>query len=520
MLIFDTLTLGLLTLWLLSGLVGALKKTPWPTALAILALAACATHLLVEGPRWQMGPAYVVLLVLAVLQLGAVWPPLGGRFNGAGGRTRGAARWIAALLLVLTVVASFLFPMFRLPKPSGAYAVGTTTLHFVDPSRYELHTVEPFDRRELMAHVWYPATAAAGAKPVPYLTDPDVMAQATAGSLPLAPFFTHLGAIPTHSFQDAPISPARRTYPVVVFSHGRNAFWGQNLTLMEDLASRGYVVVAIDHVYGAGQSDLPGGRVARFVPEVYENRGPEPHRGTPPSEADLKAIATSLKGDEVRSAIQKLMAYSPRADAKNRYGLNIWIADQRFILDQIESLQTGRTPSPFAGRLDLSRLGMMGMSFGGAATIATCATDDRCKAGVSLDGFALHLTELPPRQHPFMTLNSGDYGVNLAIFGRGPSWDYWMQVRGANHSNFTDLPMVTRLWRLAGLAGDVKGGAGPIDPGHMQALLRAYVSAFFDKHLMGAPAPLLDGPSPDFPEVRHFTVKRPSCAATEPGCRP
>ena len=48
MLIFDTLTLGLLTLWLLSGLVGALKKTLWPTALAILALAACATHLLVS----------------------------------------------------------------------------------------------------------------------------------------------------------------------------------------------------------------------------------------------------------------------------------------------------------------------------------------------------------------------------------------------------------------------------------------------------------------------------------------
>lgn len=80
-----------------------------------------------------------------------------------------------------------------------------------------------------------------------------------------------------------------------------------------------------------------------------------------------------------------------------------------------------------------------------------------------------------------------------------------MKVGTSKHGDFTDLPMVTRLWRLVGLSGSIA-------PRRMLALTNDYVGAFFDKHLMGVPEPLLDGPSAQYPEVR-LRVQRPAAPA-------
>jgi hypothetical protein len=66
-------------------------------------------------------------------------------------------------------------------------------------------------------------------------------------------------------------------------------------------------------------------------------------------------------------------------------------------------------------------------------------------------------------------------------------------VAGAVHASFTDLAL------LADQAGlDI----GPHLPGARSLdITRAYVRAFFDQHLRGEPQPLLDQPSPGYPEV-------------------
>ena len=42
---------------------------------------------------------------------------------------------------------------------------------------------------------------------------------------------------------------------------------------------------------------------------------------------------------------------------------------------------------------------------------------------------------------------------------------------------------------------------GPIDGYRMVKIINDYTLAFFDKHLKGEMSPLLDGPSPDYPDV-------------------
>ena len=46
-----------------------------------------------------------------------------------------------------------------------------------------------------------------------------------------------------------------------------------------------------------------------------------------------------------------------------------------------------------------------------------------------------------------------------------------------------------------------KAGLGTIDPARALTITKAYVEAFFGKYLEGRKSPLLDGPSPEYPEI-------------------
>lgn len=78
-----------------------------------------------------------------------------------------------------------------------------------------------------------------------------------------------------------------------------------------------------------------------------------------------------------------------------------------------------------------------------------------------------------------------------------------MHTFGAGHLSFTDLPHAALPGNLPGhLPADTYAALlGTIAPARATALTRAYTRAFADHFLRGRPAPLLDGPSPRFPEV-------------------
>jgi predicted dienelactone hydrolase len=505
MLTYDLLTATLLATALLSAMFSALRKTRWPSVLAGASVLTTVAHVAIEGARWQIVPVYVVLTVWLAIVAAKGLPKFR---NWLASRSRrlvvsGVATGI--VLVTIAATASYLFPMFRLPPPSGPFPVGTTALHLTDQARYELHTVYPLDRRELMVRVWYPAQAVADARPVAYMENTDVMSPALAKgySLPLPFVFDHFKLIPTHSFLDAPLSARASSYPVVVFSHGRDIYGVANTALMEDLASRGYVVFAIDHAYGATATAFPDGRVVNFVDDVYQARGPGA-RLSPAEEAKAVKAYSSTDIAEITGVIRQARRLQPTQAAVTRYGLAIWSGDQRFVIDEIEKLQSGQSKSAFAGHLDLSRLGVMGMSFGGSSTVMTCATDQRCKAGVNLDGFSPELIAMPAVRQPFMYASGGEQNFNLALFERGPNWNYWFKIVTGRHGDYTDLPLVTPLWKLAGMSGSIA-------PNRAIAITNTYVAAFFDKHLQGLPAPLLDAASSDYPEVQ-FRAKAPMAA--------
>lgn len=52
----------------------------------------------------------------------------------------------------------------------------------------------------------------------------------------------------------------------------------------------------------------------------------------------------------------------------------------------LDELASGVRHSPFAGRLDLDRVGLLGMSFGGATAAEVCHLQPGCRAAINLDG--------------------------------------------------------------------------------------------------------------------------------------
>jgi hypothetical protein len=71
---------------------------------------------------------------------------------------------------------------------------------------------------------------------------------------------------------------------------------------------------------------------------------------------------------------------------------------------------------------------------------------------------------------------------------------YAVAVRGTTHLNFTDLVLYSPILKFT-------KEFGPIEGDRMVKIINAYAVAFFDEYLKGERSPLLDGPSPDFPEV-------------------
>ena len=79
-----------------------------------------------------------------------------------------------------------------------------------------------------------------------------------------------------HSVENAAVAPARPKYPIVIFSSGIGALAFQYTTLVEDLASHGYIVVGADRPYSTSVVVMPDGRVIHKTVEGNPGDAPIP----------------------------------------------------------------------------------------------------------------------------------------------------------------------------------------------------------------------------------------------------
>jgi dienelactone hydrolase len=362
---------------------------------------------------------------------------------------------VTALTLVLstTTARADTMPEPYIPAPTGHQPVGSTSLYLKDTSRPD-PWVPSVDARELMVSLFYPAASGDGPR-TRYVTPEESAAILADSGLDVPPDL--LSGTRTNAVRDARPVGRPHSLPLIVLSPGYTRPRAMLTALAEDLASHGNVVAVIGHTYENVATSFPDGRV-------------------------VGCASCEVPHDE--AFWQKLML--GRA------------VDVSFVLDEL----TGRHPKWRGAHLvDPSRIGMAGHSAGGASAIPAMVADDRIKAGMNIDGTTQVPIPDPGLARPFMFV-SHQLAPTLCAPGNDPwerdwaqmtGWKRWVEVAGTVHPSFTDL----------GLFADQIGvdlGA-ETSAARTQAITRAYVTAFFDRHLRGKPQPLLDQPAPGYPEV-------------------
>jgi hypothetical protein len=129
---------NLLTFFGLS--VWQLRTTRWIRYLVFMALLVMGAQLLIEGPRWQMIPAYALSGVFFLVWLFQSGNPAreGSRRNLAGRFAAGLVIGLGILGLVISIVLPIIIPVFRFTS-NRPYGIGTVTYHWVDADLPERH---------------------------------------------------------------------------------------------------------------------------------------------------------------------------------------------------------------------------------------------------------------------------------------------------------------------------------------------------------------------------------------------
>ena len=111
--------------------------------------------------------------------------------------------------------------MLAFSRPTGPYAIGTVTYHWVDVDRREAFSADPDQRRELMVQIWYPALDVPSSPRAPYLPEAEVVAPALARFLGVpASTLAPLARLTTNAVARAPFADVAPTCPVLIMLVG------------------------------------------------------------------------------------------------------------------------------------------------------------------------------------------------------------------------------------------------------------------------------------------------------------
>jgi hypothetical protein len=472
----------------------ALRYRPFvPITLAVL-------HVFFDHGRWQLVPAYAAAALLALAAVVGMRRSPQPRaaddpFTDDASRPHAAAdveerpelagstapavpgwmRRVSGLFVLLlaggSAAIATLVLLFALPAPSGPHRVGTRWLILTDSTRDEDLSPEPGDKRTLVVRLWFPADSVAG-NPDPYIEREVAAAMARALGLP-GFALSHLVNVETHAHRRAWLSSSPARLPLILFSHGYAVGTeSQNSVQMEELASHGFVVASIDHPYEAAAIVVRAGKVLAARPRLAV--------GDSATMARSVDLARRLQAARDTAAVAAVLPDMYALTAPLDTSIAQWVLDTRFVLDALTRMSRAGTGADtlLPGRLDTDRVGLFGMSFGGATAAGVCAADTRCAAGINLDGLLYGDAAHTPLSRPFLFASAEESRQLHRIFherATGASW--LLTVRGAKHLDFTDLN-----WFAPALGARI-GLLGGIAPPRMHALLNAVVVPWFDAAL-------------------------------------
>lgn len=332
-------------------------------------------------------------------------------------------RVLGLLLFALALVPAFVFANYKGLPTTGEYAVKTADGIWVDENRLEKFENDG-SYREVPVHFYYPDAS------------------------------------------------GDKKFPLVIFSHGAFGYYQSNNSTYCELASRGYVVVSLDHPYHSFFTKDSDGKMItvnqKFINDVM-----------------------MINNEDVSEDI----IYSLSSE-----WLELRNADINFVIDYIEDIRNNNvTDSNLYEAVmlaDNSNIGLMGHSLGGAAAVAIGRNRPEVKAVIDLDGTMLgeqvyvdgkYDINSDPYPLPLLVVSNDEhhnamddegllYVNNVVLENAVNAREVYFKNSG--HMNFTDLPLFSPF--LSSMLG-----TGSIDAKSCIEQMNGMVCNFFDYYLKG-----------------------------------
>ena len=339
-----------------------------------------------------------------------------------------------------------LVPFDDLPEPTGPFNVGTQVFEWTDVLREEWFTKDSNDYRKLVVQAWYP-TMEESDEGISYLDFPEKRIVPLSLRIELPQYLIrHIQNVKTNSILNASVRKSNDLYPLILFSHGLGGMRMQNTVQMEELASRGYVVLAMDHTYDANVTVFSDGSIAEF-------------------RSGLREDATEQEFWDIRI---------PQ--------INTRAADLAFILDNIN--QFSSNGNQLWQSTDLSKVGVFGHSFGGATSVVASFRDPRIDACINLDGWTepieskiiqagLKIPFLYIGQERWIDTPLNDIKLDSLIKSSNGNKELLL---GTKHFDYSDTPQFTPISSKLGIAGTM-------DMNILREKINSEIVSFFDLYL-------------------------------------
>ena len=238
-------------------------------------------------------------------------------------------------------------------------------------------------------------------------------------------------------YPDAPwIAGAR--FPLVVFNHGLFSYRESNSFLCLELASQGYVVVAVGHPYDACCAESDDGTCVFFDAELSKKQY-DPLLG-----GLIKAFRlTRSKGTDRELAHQF-------DELQQRYCRLIRSRVREWEQDTLDAV--GYARQRFGDDIDFERgIGVTGHSLGGAVAYALCLDYPEFVCGVNIDGAPFGDTMGKVLEKPFIQIScEGNAKAETRPFIDHTSTVYGAVFQRMQHLGFTDMKHMMNVPILTG----------------------------------------------------------------------
>lgn len=329
--------------------------------------------------------------------------------------------------------------MKALPSPSGRYLAGSACREIVDPDR-AAHVATQDRGRRLFVKAWYPAgPEAAGTCRRERLWEQvrDDAGTPSIVKLVLRPAMKVL----TNTYRDAPYAADAGPPRVLIYNHGLISFASENSTLMEHLASRGYVVLSLQH-----RDQL----------------------------AELKALQRTLGGNEKReqASLQRAIKSAATEERAALWKQYFRLASNTNRIVEARSLDVEHVVAELAPLLGMipgvSRaaeaelIGILGLSIGGAVAIEYAKRNrDRTRRVVNMDGGIYGaLPDESVEAYCLMLCSEENRGLNdLALSAANGGTITNVVIPGTKHLNFHDIAAVFPKLKWLGALGSADPAA-------------------------------------------------------------